>query len=136
MNWLSKVYTNQARALGIILGILVIVSSVTSAAADAAGWKNPPDPEIVNFERADAEIVTQALVTPPFLPEHEQVAYGPPRLVKIRMDIVEREVEIASARCAIRSSYGARQRSGRHAGTLGPTYNPRNASRELRFPAG
>ena len=95
MNWLSQVYTNSGRALGIILGVLGIVSSVASAAADTSGWKIPPDLEIVNFKRADAEVVTQTLVAPPFLPDHEQVADGPPKLVKIRMDIVEREVEIA-----------------------------------------
>jgi nitrite reductase (NO-forming) len=61
----------------------------------STGWKILPDPEIVNFKRADAEVVTQTLVAPPFLPEHEQVAHGMPKLVKIRMDIVEREVEIA-----------------------------------------
>ncbi len=83
------------RVLAIILGVLGLVSGGTSAAADAADWKIPPDSEIVNFKRADAEVVTQTLVAPPCLPEHEQVANGPPRLVKIRMDIVEREVEIA-----------------------------------------
>jgi nitrite reductase (NO-forming) len=79
----------------IILAVLGVGSSGTSVAADTSGWKTVPDPEIVNFKRADAEVVTQTLVAPPFLPEHAQVASGPPRIVKIRMDIVEREVEIA-----------------------------------------
>jgi nitrite reductase (NO-forming) len=79
----------------VILGVLGIVSSGTSAGAESSGWKIPPDPEIVNFKREDAEVITQKLVAPPFLPEHAQVAKGPPRLVKIRMDIVEREVGIA-----------------------------------------
>jgi nitrite reductase (NO-forming) len=81
--------------LGIVLALLGIVGSASSSAADVSGWKIPADPEIVNFKRADAEVVTQTLVAPPFLPEHDQVASGPPKLVKIRMDIVEREVEIA-----------------------------------------
>ena len=79
----------------IILAVLGVVSSGTSVASDTSGWKTVPDPEIVNFKRADAQVVTQTMVAPPFLPEHEQVASGPPRIVKIRMDIVEREVEIA-----------------------------------------
>jgi nitrite reductase (NO-forming) len=84
-------------ALGIILAVLAIVSYAPSGAVatDASGWKMPRDPEVVNFKRADAEVVTQSLVAPPFLPKHEQTAVGPPRLIKIRMDIVEREVEIA-----------------------------------------
>jgi len=65
------------------------------AEAQTVNWKIPPDPEIVAFERKDAEIVTQDLVAPPFLPSHEQTASGPPKVVRIRMNIVEREVEIA-----------------------------------------
>lgn len=60
-----------------------------------ASWRIAPDPAIVNFKREDAEVVDQQLVEPPFLPDHEQVATGNPRLVRIRMEIVEREVEIA-----------------------------------------
>ncbi|MDH3269991.1 MAG: copper-containing nitrite reductase [Gemmatimonadota bacterium] len=58
-------------------------------------WKVRPDPAIVDFPVANAEVVTQELVDPPFLPPHEQVASGPPRVVNIRFEIVEREVEIA-----------------------------------------
>ena len=95
MSCQSHWHTALGRTLGIILLILGTVGAGMSAAADASGWKIPPDPEIINFKRADATVVTQTLVAPPFLPKHEQVANGPPRLVKIRMDIVEREVEIA-----------------------------------------
>jgi nitrite reductase (NO-forming) len=95
MNLQSFGLPGQKRVLGFILVLLGMVGSATSAAADAAGWKIPATPEIVNFKRADAEVVTQTLVAPPFLPKHEQVANGLPKLVKIRMDIIEREVEIA-----------------------------------------
>lgn len=60
-----------------------------------SGWKVQPDEAIVAFDIEDAEEVTQELVAPPFLPEHEQVASGPPRIVNIRLEIIEREVEIA-----------------------------------------
>lgn len=63
--------------------------------AGQEGWKTSPDPDIVNFPIENAESVDQILVDPPFLPIHEQVASGPPRIVNIRMEIVEREVEIA-----------------------------------------
>jgi len=95
MNWLQQGIRNPGNVLGFILGVICLVMGSAIAAADEMGWKMPPDPEIVNFQRADAEVVTQRLVAPPFLPAHEQVADGPPKLVKIRMDIVERESEIA-----------------------------------------
>ena len=72
---------------------LVLISA--SCAQAPAAWELPDDPAIVNFARADAVEVTQELVDPPFLPVHDQAASGPPRVVNIRLEIVEREVEIA-----------------------------------------
>ncbi|MFW5451393.1 MAG: copper-containing nitrite reductase [Methylophagaceae bacterium] len=42
------------------------------------------------------ERVTQILVAPPFLPEHDQVAKGGPKIVEMTMVIEEKEMEIAS----------------------------------------
>ena len=39
--------------------------------------------------------VFQELVNPPLVPEHTQVAKGPPKIVQIKMIIEEREIEIA-----------------------------------------
>ena len=39
--------------------------------------------------------VTQELVAPPFLPEHEQVNTGEPRVVEVRMEVEEKEIEVA-----------------------------------------
>lgn len=66
-----------------------------AACQQSSEWKISPDPEVVNFPLEDAERVSQDLVDPPFLPVHEQVAGGPPRIVEIRMEIIEQEVEIA-----------------------------------------
>ena len=74
--------------------LMVVVLGCAMPAADPVQWKSRPDPAIVNFARADAEVVTQGLVAPPFLPVHAQVATTPPRVVNIRLEIVEREVEI------------------------------------------
>ncbi len=41
--------------------------------------------------------VTQALVTPPFLPLHDQTASGPPRVVQVRLVIEEKLIEVAPA---------------------------------------
>ena len=37
--------------------------------------------------------VTQDLVVPPFLPAHEQVALGAPKIIAMTMKIVEKEME-------------------------------------------
>ena len=41
------------------------------------------------------ERVTQELVPPPFLPEHEQAWSGEPRVLEVRMEIKETEIEVA-----------------------------------------
>ncbi|MEJ2546699.1 MAG: copper-containing nitrite reductase [Gemmatimonadota bacterium] len=76
---------------------LLLALSLSTACTEAAddSWSIVPDPAIVDFPLASAESVNQILVAPPFLPDHEQVASGPPRIVNVRMEIVEREVEIA-----------------------------------------
>jgi nitrite reductase (NO-forming) len=40
--------------------------------------------------------VTQTLVAPPFLPKHNQVAKGGPKVVQMTMTVVEKEMEIAA----------------------------------------
>lgn len=75
--------------------LIFVACSEPSVQAFDDGWDIVPDPSIVDFPLAEAERVPQALVDPPFLPEHDQVAATPPRVVEIRLEIVEREVEIA-----------------------------------------
>jgi len=77
----------------ISLAIAIVVAS--ACAQPPTQWEIPDDPAMVNFDRANAVAVDQDLVDPPFLPPHEQVASGPPRVVNIRLEVVEREVEIA-----------------------------------------
>lgn len=73
---------------------MVLVTAVLASCSDD-DWAVPPDPRIVDFAVEDAVVVDQELVDPPFLPPHEQVATGPPRVVNIRLEIREREFEIA-----------------------------------------
>ncbi len=47
------------------------------------------EPEVNSLKR-----VTQKLVNPPFLPEHDQIAKYPPRIVEIEIIIEEKEIEI------------------------------------------
>ena len=44
----------------------------------------------------NASRVTQELVNPPYLPEHSQVALGPPKIVQIDMIIQEKDNEADS----------------------------------------
>lgn len=67
-------------------------TNADSAAVDAY-WSGPEawDPEDVE----DLERITQELVAPPFLPEHDQTYSGDPRVVEVRMVVEEKEIEIA-----------------------------------------
>lgn len=42
------------------------------------------------------ERVTQELVAPPYLPKHQQVAKGGPKVVQVRLEIEEKEIEIGN----------------------------------------
>ena len=67
--------------------------SEATAATTASQWEAPRawEPEDVST----LERVTQELVDPPFFPEHEQVYDGDPRVVEIRMEVDEKEIEVA-----------------------------------------
>ena len=64
-----------------------------TAARTSDYWTGPKTwaPEDVS----SLERVTQELVAPPFLPEHEQVNTGEPRVVEVRMVVEEKEIEVA-----------------------------------------
>ena len=68
-------------------------STDANAPEDGAYWTGPTiwEPEDVS----SLERVTQTLVAPPALPQHEQVASGDPKVVQIRMVVSETEAEIA-----------------------------------------
>ncbi|WP_428353369.1 multicopper oxidase domain-containing protein [Methyloprofundus sp.] len=67
--------------LGVLLGMGIFSQTTLSAETPITS----PD----GLER-----VTQELVAPPFLPEHTQIAIGDPKVVKIRMVVQEKEMEI------------------------------------------
>ena len=63
------------------------------AGAVASGyWSGPVTWEPEDVSRL--ERVTQRLVEPPFLPRHEQIRTGAPRVVEVRMEIEEKEIEV------------------------------------------
>jgi len=71
------------KILHVILGIGLLLSCFANAEAESAS-------------KADTvKRITQKLVAPPFLPAHEQVAKGPPKVVQVRMVIEEKRIQIS-----------------------------------------
>ena len=76
----------------LMLGLLV-ASIACSGGAAVSYWSTPTtwEPEDV----ASLVSVTQELVPPPAMPRHTQTYQGRPRVVKVRMEVEEKEIEIA-----------------------------------------
>ncbi len=84
---------NFVKGLGVAGGAaaLTACSSGVESTSEAAA---SPMSQFADLKAVDMERVTQVLVDPPFVPEHDQVAVGPPKVVQIRMEIEEKLVTI------------------------------------------
>ena len=72
-----------------ILVIVEVVSILFLLGCDSgSGEEYVTDPN-------ELQRVTQTLVAPPFLPAHEQVAEGEPKVVEVRMVVEEKLMEIS-----------------------------------------
>jgi nitrite reductase (NO-forming) len=49
-------------------------------------------PAVAATDISKLPVVTQELVAPPFVPKHDQVAKGGPKVVKVRMETIEKLV--------------------------------------------
>ena len=79
-----------------ILALLILLGSLSGLLAcsnESSYWDGPKtwEPEDV----ASLERVTQELVAPPFLPQHQQVNTDDPKVVQVRLVVEEKEIEIA-----------------------------------------
>ncbi len=88
-------YIKPTRIISIV-ALLILLGSLSGLLAcsnESSYWDGPKtwEPEDV----ASLERVTQELVAPPFLPEHQQVNTGDPKVVQVRMVVEEKEIEIA-----------------------------------------
>ena len=72
----------MTRTLSLVVGIFLAFSSFASLNAETA------------IDLGQLERVTQDLVLPPFLPDHEQTAKGAPKVVQVRMVIEEKLMEV------------------------------------------
>jgi len=75
---------------------LVAASAATAVMSKAASAEEPTKVGEIGVESniAGMKRVKQKLVNPPFLPEHDQVAKHPPRIVEVELVVEEKEIEI------------------------------------------
>jgi len=99
MSW-SKAINHPGRnpwilcALAMALLLAIACSSDQSVESQASA-QEPTATAIPPTSADGLERVTQTLVAPPFLPVHEQVASGAPKVVQVRLETEEKLVEIA-----------------------------------------
>ncbi len=73
----------------LLLLAIIFHGSVAFASGGLEGYAVGKQANLRGFER-----VTQELVAPPFLPKHEQVATGKPKIIQVKMVIEEKEIEV------------------------------------------
>ncbi len=63
--------------------------------AAAAAAAAPEDTRtLLNYQPEELPVIEQTLVAPPFLPDHEQRVTGKPRVVRVTLEIIEKEIEV------------------------------------------
>lgn len=80
-----------------LVAMLSLVVVGCSSNEPAAAESDTPTPQATSTpitSPAGLERVTQTLVDPPFLPVHNQVAVGAPKIVEVRLEIEEKQIEI------------------------------------------
>ncbi|MDC9721006.1 MAG: copper-containing nitrite reductase [Gammaproteobacteria bacterium] len=60
--------------------------------ASAASSSSKKSDRMANYTADQLERVTQTLVAPPFVPKHDQVAQGKPKVVVVKLSVEEKEV--------------------------------------------
>jgi len=75
---------------------LVAATAATAVMSKTASAEEPAKVGEIGVESniAGMKRVKQKLVNPPFLPEHDQVAKHPPRIVEVELVVEEKEIEI------------------------------------------
>ncbi len=86
---MKKLITNSVKALLVVTSIAIF-----SIPAFAEGGLEGVEIGVKSNTKG-MERVKQELVAPPFLPKHDQVAKGGPKIVEIELTVTEKEMEIA-----------------------------------------
>ena len=84
---MTSLVKNLVSSIALVLTLLVFSTPTLAAVAAEVGVP-------ANIE--GLKRVTQKLVTPPFLPEHDQVAKGGPKIVEMTMVVIEKEIEVSA----------------------------------------
>jgi nitrite reductase (NO-forming) len=87
MNYLKKL----GFSIAIVTSLMAFSASSFSADSLDLGVENTGSLSMVQ----GLPRIVQTLVTPPFLPEHTQIAQGSPKIVEMTLTIVEKEMEVA-----------------------------------------
>ena len=82
--------SQRKSTIALLVSLLSILMSIGFAEQGLKGFDIGQEAQIAGLER-----VTQKLVAPPFLPEHDQIAVGDAKIVEVRMEIEEKEMEVA-----------------------------------------
>jgi len=84
---------NHFKKLG--LSIAIVSSLVAFSASSFSAEALDAGKVAVESQAQGLERVTETLVAPPFLPEHNQIAKGGPKIVAVTLTVIEKELEIA-----------------------------------------
>lgn len=73
----------------LVLGFLIVSASYVNAEGGLKGYEVGQQADIKGLKRVKLD-----LVTPPFLPKHDQIAQGKPKIIQVEMVIEEKEIEV------------------------------------------
>ncbi len=77
------------------LGVLILITGC----ANQSPRQSTPVPVSTTLTVPDSAAlkrVRQQLVAPPFLPKHEQIALGAPKIIEVRLTVEEKEINIGN----------------------------------------
>ncbi|MEH6443480.1 MAG: copper-containing nitrite reductase [Oceanospirillaceae bacterium] len=94
----NEANTQRRNFLGGSVGVGIVgaglAAGLISTSTSAAASKQPKEDRMANYTADQLERVTQELVTPPFVPVHDQVAKGKPKVIEVTLTVEEKQVEI------------------------------------------
>ena len=88
-----KLFKGAAAVAGIAATSSMLIPNANAKEAHAASLSRA-EQKLLKYQAKDLKVVKQKLVAPPFLPKHTQKVRGKPKVIKVRLEIVEKLVEV------------------------------------------